>query len=198
MKFFRIYIALLIGLVSNGFLGCHVYAQCDEMTSHSQRYLLSHSLNLDPIEGEWNVIRTVKIYQGKQLKRIKKEENAEVWLVLKQENHFIVCTGNGESNVSLVFFTKDQSSKYVFNKNYSKQNAFVSAYAKLVGEKLTFAYFENVNYLMDLLGSKYKGGVGVEYEYEMVKITDYANKISNQVPKIKNFIIQGVKNYFNL
>ena len=189
--------ALILTIIIN-LWGYRMLAQCDEIASNYQRYLISHSLNLDPIEGMWKAYRTVRVYKGNYLKRTKKEEFTETWAILKQDNHFIVCTGNKDLNIPEIFFTKAQNLKYVFNKNYVKQKAFVSAYASLIGEKLVFTYSENIAYLMELLGPKFKSGIRVEYEYEMVKESNYTTKVTNQVPKIKSFIIEGIKDYFNM
>jgi hypothetical protein len=198
MKISKFWIALISGIAINMFMGSRGFAQCDEIVSNYQRYLISHSLNLDPIEGKWKAYRTVKIYQDNHLKRITKDGYAETWAIFKKDNSFIVCTGNNELNIPDVFFTKEQNLKYVFNKNYVKQKSFVSAYANLIGDKLVFAFSENVAYLMELLGPKFKSGISIQYEYELVKEVNYTTKVTNQVPKIKNFIIEGVKDYFNL
>ncbi len=194
----KFWIGLILGIALNLCVGSRVLAQCDEIASNYQRYLISHSLNLDPIEGKWKVYRTVKIYQDNHLKRINKDGFAETWAIFKKDNSFVVCTGNNEPNVPEFFFTKQEGLKYVLTKNYVRQRAFVSAYANMIGEKLFFSFSENAGYLREMLGSKFKSGISVEYEYELVKEVNYTTKVTNQVPKIKNFIIEGVKDYFNL
>ena len=198
MKISKIRIIIFSGFFITLLFGLRVNAQCDELAANYQRYFITHSLNLDPIEGAWKAYRTVKVYHGDQLKRIKKEEFAETWMIVKQDNHYIVCTGNNDSNLPLIFFTKEQSSKYVFNKNYTKQNALVAAYAMLVAEKIKFTFKENTLFLKEIMGTKYQKGMEVEYDYEMVKEDNYATKVTNEVPKIKNFLINRLRSYFNI
>ncbi len=70
--------ALILTIIIN-LWGYRMLAQCDEIASNYQRYLISHSLNLDPIEGMWKAYRTVRVYKGNYLKRTKKEEFTETW-----------------------------------------------------------------------------------------------------------------------
>jgi hypothetical protein len=98
----------------------------------------------------------------------------------------------------MIFFTKEQNSKYVFNKTYTKQNALVAAYAMLVAEKIKFSFKENTLFLKEIMGTKYQKGMEVEFDYEMVKEDNYTSKVTNQVPKIKNFLINRLRSYFNI
>jgi len=198
MKISVLRLTIISSIILYMIIGYRVFAQCDEISSNFQRYQFSHSLNLDPLEGVWKVYRTVKIFQNNQLKRVKKDENAQSWAILRNNSNFIVCFGSKDLDEPTFYFSKKDSANYVLYKNYIKQKTFVSAYAYLNEEKLTFKFYENNSYLRDFLGPKYNTGVSIEYEYELIRDDNYSSKLVKQVPKIKEFIIDGVKNYFNL
>lgn len=198
MKISAFRFTLISAIIIDMVIGYRVFAQCDEISSNFQRYQLSHSLNLDPLEGVWKAYRTVKVFQKNQLKRIKKDEKAQSWAILRDHQNFIVCFGSKKVDEPTFYFTKQDSANYIFYKNYINEKTFVSAFAYLNEEKVTFKFYESNSYLKNLLGSKFNPDVTVEYEYELIREDNYSSKLVKQVPKIKEFIIDGVKNYFNL
>ncbi len=189
---------LIISCIFFATITSYGYSQCDDLKANYKTHFLKRSLSIDPIEGVWKAYRTVKIYQGDQIKKIKRDNIAETWMIIKQDNNFLVCNGNNDASTPLIFFTKEQNSKYVFNKNYIKQNSIISAYALLTGHKLTFSYAENLSYLKEIMSDKYTKDVRVEYDYELIKEDNYTTKVTEQVPKIKKYLIEGLKNYFNI
>lgn len=190
-------ILLSLYIIATMAVSNQAFTQCDEVSNNYSNYLLKRSFNLDPIEGVWKAFRTVKIYERKQLKRIKKEYVAEQWIVTKQEEQYIICTDYKENGKINQYFTKSGTNKYIFNKHYLYQSTTASAYATLLNHKLKFSFTENENYLKTILGANYSSNIHIEYEYELEKEMNYATKVSEQIPKIKSFIIESILNYFN-
>lgn len=178
----------------------HLFAQCENISTNYPAYFLKRSLALDSIEGKWYVNRTVKISKNNRPINIVKVMNYQTWFVLRQEDHFVVCNKKMASQQAVAYFSKSDniSAAYFFNMFYLDDNQNIKSHIAFLDNKLYFSYFETVKRVKQLFKEKFSDDVSIEFDYEMEKDRGYNTTIVEQVPKVKNFIIQGVKNYFNL
>lgn len=193
-KYMSLFVILLVTT------NVHLFAQCDNISTNYPAYFFKRSLALDSIEGKWFVTRSVKILKNNRPINIVKELNYQTWFVLRQEDHFVVCNEKMSSQQAVAYFSKsaNNSASYIFNMFYLDDNQSVKSSTVFVSKKLYFSYFETVKRVKQLFKDKFSDDISIEYDYEMEKDRGYKTTIVEQVPKVKNFIIQGVKNYFNL
>ncbi len=177
-----------------------LHAQCSEIASDYKTYLLTHSLNLDPIEGKWNVSRTVKIYVNNRVVKLYKEGSVQSWLILKKDNHFSVCNDKLEVIKATVFFLKNKKSalSYYFHLTYMDDLTSVAAMTKIVKKRMKISFFESSTKVKEFVKDQTSDNIKVEYDYELMKDDSYVSKITQEVPRIKDFVIKKVKNYFNM
>lgn len=199
MKKWSFVFLVLIGL--SVFTGSQkLHAQCAEITSDYKTYLLTHSLTLDPVEGKWLVTRTVKIYLNNRVVKLYKEGSVQSWLILKKDDHFAVCNDKLETIKATAFFLKNKKSplSYYFNLTYSDDLTSIAAMTKILKQKMKFSFFESSTKVKEFVKDQPVDNIKVEYDYELVKDNSYVTKITQEVPRVKDFVVKKVKNYFNM
>ncbi len=197
-KRFCIFLITLYFLGILPFIGCsYIKAQCSENIEYYSDYFRKKFAILDPIEGVWQVDKTIRIYQGKQLKQIKKENNPETWIITKSENFYIACQPNIKNPTYKIEFSKKDSERYIFTKIYNAYKEQIIAYAICSNNAVSFSCSENQAFLKEILGNKYNKDLHVFYDFELTKIQNQADKIKNYVPKLKNWFIETVKSFFS-
>lgn len=177
-----------------------LFAQCNEVSSTYPSYFLKRSLALDSIEGKWMVARTVKIMKKNRPVNIVKEKEVQTWFVFRNNENFVVCNEKISNQKTQIFFSKSKinPSKYVFNLLYSDDIQSINAFVTFYGKKISFTYSETLKKVKYFFKDKYEDDVSIEYEYELEKQIDYGSVIVDQVPKVKNVILNGLKKYFNI
>lgn len=172
-------------------------AQCKSNLDEFNLYFSQNKLRLDAIEGVWKVSRTTKLYSGEYLRHIQKFSESETWIICKNGNKFITCYPDQKNTDYAFEWIKEQNSRYQLIKTYKNTNGKSISMAFLKPAKIHFSLTENEDFLKLSLGDKYQNGMSITHEYELTKMEDYFDKVTNQIPVVKHWLMDGVKSYLN-
>jgi hypothetical protein len=190
-KFLIILASILLGVITN------LSAQCKSNLDEFNQYFSQNKLRLDAIEGVWKVSRTTKLYSGEYLRHIQKFNESETWIITKNANKFITCYPDQKNTDYNFEWIKEQNSRYQLIKTYKNTSGKSMSIAALKPTKIVFSLTENDDFLKLSLGEKYQNGMTVTHDYELTKMEDYFDKVTNQIPVVKHWIMDGVKSYLN-
>lgn len=171
------------------------FAQCNPNIESYQRYFNKNILNLDPIEGVWKVSRTTRLYSDGNLRHIQRFNESETWIITKNGALFITCyPENQPMDFAFEWYRKDKEN-FILKKNYIHLKAGVFTTAIMKKNEISFTITESEQYLKDILKEKYQSGMTISHDYQLVKMEDYFDKVTNQIPQVKNFFLNSIKSY---
>ncbi len=172
-----------------------LYAQCTQSLEAFNLYFNKNLLKLDPIEGVWKVSRTTRMYSNGNLRQIKRFDKSETWIITKNGNLYTTCYPEFHSlDYSFEWLKKDLKT-YVLKKNYNFNKSCVYSSAIMDGKMIKFSINESNDYLKEILKEKFQSDITIEHDYQLIKMEDYFDKITNQIPQVKNWFLNGIKSY---
>lgn len=171
------------------------FTQCNKSIEEYNSYFKKNIINLDPIEGVWKVSRTTRMYLNGNIRHIQRFNESETWIITKNGGTFIVCYPETHNlDYSFECYSKD-SKNYLFKKNYLTLKTYTFSSALLSNKTVNFTIQESEAYLKEILKEKFQSGVSITHDYQLVKVEDYFDKVTNQIPQVKNWFLNSIKSY---
>ncbi len=190
-KFIIILVTIFLGVSTN------LSAQCKLSLDEFSQYFSQNKLRLDAIEGVWKVSRTTKLFAGEYLRHIQRFSESETWIISQNGNNFITCYPDIKNLDYIFYWSKESQSRYIVTKTHKQSSVKSMSIAILKSNKVQFSLIESDDFLKYSLGEKYQNGMSIIHEYELIKMEDYFDKVTNQIPVVKNWLMEGVKTYLN-